>query len=280
MKYAFYPGCSSENLTRGYEASLRAVAAVLGLELEPIPDWNCCGAMQYPAVSRLAAYALAARNLALVPDRCSEVIACCSACMVNLQRVEAVMSEHADFRDKINLALEAGRLSYTPGRLAVRHILDVLVSDIGLEHIRERVTRPLVHLRVAPYYGCLLIRPMCRLDDPEYPTTMDRLFAALGLAVTSFSLRGYCCGGHLPQINEQTGLELIHRILKNASEAGANVIAVACPVCQLNLELYQQDIKKKFRSNYNMPVLFFSQVMGLAFGLPKAVLGIDTELPQ
>ncbi|MBU0674188.1 MAG: CoB--CoM heterodisulfide reductase iron-sulfur subunit B family protein [Proteobacteria bacterium] len=277
MKYAYYPGCSSETLSSGYEVSLQAVSHLLGLELVTIPDWNCCGATEYMAVSRLASYAVAARNLALVPEDCHTVVASCSACFLNLKRVEVVMTDYPEVGEKVNEAMAAGGLSYGPGRLQIRHILDVFLRDIGLEHIQEQVTKPLSDLQVAPYYGCMLVRPTSCFGQPEYPVGMDTLLGALGAVPLDFSLRGYCCGGHLPQIKADTGFEIIHRILNNAEKEGANCIAVACPVCQLNLDLYQRDVNLRYGTNFEFPVLFFTQLMGLAFGLKEEELGLDLE---
>jgi heterodisulfide reductase subunit B len=277
MKYAYYPGCSSENLTSAYEVSLQMVAAVLGMDIETIPDWNCCGATEYMAVNRLASYAVAARNLALVPSDRHNLVTSCSACFLNLKRAQTVMLEHDEMNRKVNEALAAGSLSYSPSSVNIRHILGVLVNDIGLDHIREQVKSPLSQLRAAPYYGCMLVRPVSCFDEPEYPITMDVLLQALGAEVADFSLRGYCCGGHMPQIKADTGYEIIWRILKNAQDSGANIIAVTCPVCQMNLDLYQEDVNKQFGTQFDFPILFFTQLMGLAFGLEPFRLGIDKE---
>jgi heterodisulfide reductase subunit B len=188
------------------------------------------------------------------------------------------MQEHPEIGRKVNLALQEGGLSYHPGTLWIRHILDVFINDIGLEYISDRVRTPLAKLTVAPYYGCMLVRPQCLFDHTEYPTSMDGLLEALGARVAPFSLRGYCCSGHLPHIKADTGFSIIHRILKNAQYDGADVIAVACPVCQVNLDLYQQDVNEKYGTSFDIPVLFFTQLMGLAFGLDRIGLGIGNEI--
>ncbi|MBT9171037.1 MAG: 8-methylmenaquinol:fumarate reductase membrane anchor subunit [Actinobacteria bacterium] len=162
--------------------------------------------------------------------------------------------------------------------MKIRHILDVLINDVGIEVIKERVVSPLAHLRVAPYYGCMLVRPSKGFDHPEYPETMDILFSALGATVVDFSMRAYCCGGHMPQIKAATGYEILRRILKDAHDKRADVIAVVCPVCQLNLDAYQEDVNKNFSTNFNIPVLFFTQLMGLAFGISPESLGFGKEI--
>jgi len=278
MRYAYYPGCSSENLSSAYESSFQMVAGALGIELTTVPDWNCCGGTQYMAVSRLASYAIAARNLALVPAITAGLLVSCSACFLNLQRADRVMQDHPEIGRKVNSALKAGGLSYRPGTIWIRHILDVFINDIGLQYIRDRVRKPLSQLCIAPYYGCMLVRPQCSFDHTEYPTSMDGLLESLGARVAPFSLRGYCCSGHLPHIKADTGFTIIHRILKNAQYDGADVIAVACPVCQVNLDLYQQDVNEKYGTSFDIPILFFTQLMGLAFDLDQIALGIGKEI--
>lgn len=278
MKYAYYPGCSSEHLASAYQDSVRHIAVFFKIDLSPIPDWNCCGATEYLSVDRIGAYALSARNLALVPPGVGQVVAPCSACYLNLKKTDQTMLENPSVSTNVNTALSAGKLSYEPGRLSIRHILDVIINDIGIEVIREQVVAPLGHLRVAPYYGCMLVRPDDGYDDPEYPQTMDALLGALGAEVVDFSMKAYCCGGHMPHIKASTGYEILRRILKDAHDKKADVIAVACPVCQLNLDAYQDDVNRNFSTNFSIPILFFSQLMGIALGMNHSSLGIGKEI--
>ncbi len=276
--YAYYPGCCSEYLTSAYHGSLKQIADFFKLEFTEIPDWNCCGATEYMSIDRIGAYALAARNLALVPEGCNQLISCCSACYLNMKKTDQIMSEHEAIYNDVSEALAAGNLIYTPGKIKVRHILDVIVNDVGLETIKESVIYPLNQLKVAPYYGCMLVRPGKGFDHPEYPETMDMLFSALGATVVDFSLRAYCCGGHMPQINAATGYEIIRRLLKEAHDKQADTIAVACPVCQLNLDIYQEDVNKNFSTDFNIPILFFTQLIGLALGMRPQALEFGKEM--
>jgi len=162
----------------------------------------------------------------------------------------------------------------------VRHLLDIIVSDIGYEAVAEKVTKPLYNLRVAPYYGCLIVRPQFEdtFDDAEYPTTLDQLMQTLGATVVDFPLKAHCCGGHMTQISEEVALELIRRLLKNATDYGADTIVTLCPMCQLNLDAYQKNVNNYFGTNYHIPILYFTQLIGLAFGLPPKKLGFGKEL--
>lgn len=282
MKYAYYPGCSLGSTAVPYEMSTKAIAEVLQLGLEEIEDWNCCGASEYFAVYKTAAYALVARNLALASGQngFTDVVAPCSACFLNLKKTDHYMAAFPEIGDTTRKALAAGGLDYVPGSLKIRHLLDVVINDIGLESIKEKIAMPLTNLRVAPYYGCLVTRPSLGdegFDDPEYPTHLDELLDTLGAQVIDFPLKAHCCGGHMTQISTDTAFELIRRLLQNASEYEADVIVTLCPMCQLNLDAYQQQVNRHFGTDFNLPILYFTQMIGLAFGIEPAVLGIGKE---
>ncbi|MGD8813593.1 MAG: CoB--CoM heterodisulfide reductase iron-sulfur subunit B family protein [Anaerolineales bacterium] len=281
MRYGYYPGCSLSGLARPYDLSTKAIAEPLGIELEEIHDWNCCGATEYFAINKMAAYALVSRNLANAANQESftDLVAPCSACYVNLRKTDFNMGKYPELAKKVNQALEAGDLSYDPGTLKVRHLIDIVVNDIGYEAIREKVKQPLQGLRIAPYYGCLIVRPELGepLDDPEYPMTLDRLMEALGAQVVDFPLKAHCCGGHMTQISADTAYELIRRLLHNAAEYDADAIVTLCPICQLNLDAYQSNVNRHFGTDFNIPILFFTQMIGLAMGIQPKALGIGKE---
>ncbi|RMG45260.1 MAG: disulfide reductase [Acidobacteria bacterium] len=279
-RYAFYPGCSLELNAAAYGSSIHAVAERLGLELVEIDDWNCCGATEYWTQEKLASCAIVARNLALVPDGTEQVTAPCAACFLNLAKVDELMRENSRLAARVNEALAAGGLTYEPGRVRVRHLLDVLTCDVGERAIREQVRRPLDGLRVAPYYGCQIVRPHGGFDNPEYPSKMDRLLSWLGAEVVDYPVKSHCCGGHMTQISEPLALELIHRLLRAAAQYRADVIACMCPMCQLNLDAYQGRVNSQFGTNYRLPVLFVTQIVGYAFGLDPEELGLGLELVE
>jgi heterodisulfide reductase subunit B len=275
-----------ESSAKAYMQSLNAILAPLELYLEEIDDWNCCGATEYLGINLIPAYSLIARNLALAAVQAKQtggtrtVTAPCSACYLNLAKADYYMQERPALGEKVNEALEAGGLQYTPGTLDVRHLIDILVYDVGLETIRSKVTRPLHGLRVAPYMGCMLPRPdyQHRWSDHEHPTELDDLLRALGAEVIDYPLTTSCCGGHMTQIGPETAFELIRRLVADADERGAHLMATVCPMCQLNIDAYQGEMNHYFGTKYRMPVLFFTQLMGLAFGKEPAELGIGAEL--
>jgi heterodisulfide reductase subunit B len=281
--YLYYPGCSLEGTARAYAQSLGAVLDTLGVELREIDDWNCCGATEYLTLSPLAGYALIGRNLALAErqrDGADTLVAPCSACYANLAKTDRYLRQSPALRAKVGDALSADGLAYTPGAVKVRHLLEVLVDEVGLEEIGRHVTRPLAGLRVAPYLGCLVSRPDYdrRWDAREQPLALDRLVATLGAEVVDYPLRTACCGGHMTQISPDTGFELIRRLIDGADRAGADLLVTVCPMCQMNLDAYQAEMNRHFGTHYRMPILFFTQLIGLAFNAEPGALGIGTEI--
>ncbi len=281
--YLFYPGCSMESSAKAYHISTVAVARKLDLNLDEIRDWNCCGATEYLGISTTAAYSLISRNLALAAqqaDGTKTVVAPCSACYLNLAKADYYMRERPVLGVRVNEALAAGGLQYTPGSLTIRHLLDVIINDVGLDTVAARVVRPLKGLRLAPYLGCMVPRPDYehRWSNPEYPTELDRLLKVLGAEVIDFPLKTHCCGGHMTQISPDTAFELIRRLIHGADQYHADMMVTLCPMCQLNIDAYQTETNHHFKTHYHMPILFFTQLMGLAFGLEAEDLGIGTEL--
>jgi heterodisulfide reductase subunit B len=281
-KYLFYPGCSMEDVARAYMVSLMAVKEKLEFELQEIEDWNCCGATEYFSVNQLPAYALVGRNLALAQEQANgleKIIAPCSACYLNLAKTNHYMGENKKLNNDVNTALGAGGLKYTPGSLEVQHLLDALYNDIGLDTIKQHVTHPLKGLRVAAYYGCLLFRPDVnkRWSTPESHMAFEEIMEALGAEAVDYPMKAECCSGHMPQIDRSTAYEMIRRLIAGAADQGADVIVTLCPMCQLNLDMYQNEMNRFFRKRYKVPVLFITQLMGLAYGYTPDELGIGTE---
>jgi heterodisulfide reductase subunit B len=267
MKFSYYPGCSLKGTGRAYEESLLPVARALGLELQEIEDWNCCGATAYMSSDELNAFALGARNLALAEKSDQDIIAPCSACYLNLCKTQHYLEEYPETNRKVQEGLRTIGLSYA-GRVKVRHPLDVIVNDVGLDAVKKLVQKPLQGLKVAPYYGCQIVRPYSTFDDAFNPVTMDRLVQALGAEVVPFNLKTRCCGGSLTGTLPSVGTHLAHMILLEARKQGADLVTTVCPLCQFNLDGYQGTIEVEGRrEELAVPVTYFTQLMGLAFGL-------------
>ena len=278
MKYAYYPGCSLESGSAAYDMSVRAVMERLGAQLDELDDWNCCGATEYFTQNELVATSVIARNLAIVDSDHDQLIAPCAACFLNLKKTDKLMADDPTMKSHVNQALAAGGLNYDPGRVQVRHLLDVIYTDLGEAKIRELTVQPLKGLRVAPYYGCQVVRPLSGFDDPEYPMKMDEMFTWLGAEVVDYPVKAHCCGGHMTQISEDQAFELIRRLLQSAEEYKADLILCMCPMCQLNMDAYQGRVNNFFNTNFKLPIVFFTQLLGVALGIDMKTLGFGKEI--
>jgi len=275
LEYAYYPGCSLECTAASYDKSIREVFKVLGIGLKEIEDWNCCGATMYMSVKKIVGYAISARNLALAQKMGMDICAPCSSCYTILRKANRHIEWEPKERDKINEALAAANLSYDT-TVAIKHPLDILVNDVGIEAIKAKVVHRLDGIKVAPYYGCQIVRPHGHFDDKDDPVTMDNLLTALGAQVTYYPSKVRCCGGMLMTTQEDIALKLNNGLLQAAADNGADMIATACPLCEMNLEAYQGKINKRFGTKFNIPIVYFSHLVGVALGISPKSMGIDS----
>jgi len=276
--YTYFPGCSSsEGGAKAYGWSTHAVSKILAMELIELEDWNCCGSTPYSSIDELASLCLSARNLALAEKRGFDLVTPCSSCYVMLNRTNSHLKEYPQVKAKVDEALAAGNLEYH-GTVRVRHLLDVMVSDIGYDEINFKVKRNLNGLKVAPYYGCQVVRPRFGFDHPEFPQSLDKLISSLGGEPVPFPLKSRCCGGSLIISEETLALDLTRKLLDSALSNGAECLVTVCPLCQTNLDAYQSQVNKRFKSSFNLPILFFTQLMGTAFGLKEEDLGLRTNI--
>jgi heterodisulfide reductase subunit B len=275
--YVYYPGCSLKGNSKHYEESILPVFKEIGMPLNELEDWNCCGATAYFSVDDAMAAAINGRNFSLAEKLDKDIIAPCAGCYLTLKKSNKFLTGGTEKAQKILGALDKSGCSYS-GRVDIKHPLEILVQDGMLDKIKARVTRPLKGLRVACYYGCQVVRPYTGFDDPDYPMSLDRLMAAIGAEPVDFSAKTRCCGGSLSGTIEEVGLRLNYILLKEAKKKGADVVSTICPLCQFNLEILQDKIVKKYKDDITIPVLFFSQLIGLAMGLPKEDLGFSRSI--
>lgn len=276
--YSYFPGCSSsEGTAIAYGLSAQAIASALGMELIELEDWNCCGSTPYGSTNELEAVCIAARDLALAEKTGLDLVTPCSSCYTTLNRANSLLRQYPDLKVKVDECLAAGGLKYQ-GEVRVRHLFEVIYNDIGLKVIESKVVNPLRGLRVAPYYGCQLVRPPPGFDNPRNPQSLDHLIASLGAEPVLFPLKDRCCGGSLiiPELDLTLGL--IHKLLESAAINDAQCIVTVCPLCQTNLDAYQDMVNRKFRTEYNLPVLFFTQLIGLALGVEAKALALDKAI--
>ncbi len=277
MKYIYYPGCSLEGTAAEYNASTLATMKALGAELTELEDWTCCGASAADATSYLLSMVLAARNLALAEgmDGEADIMVPCSACYLNLRKVEDHVQQDAGLSDKINEALKEEGLAYRGG-IKVRHFLDVVVNDFDPEAIGRMVKNRLEGQRIAIYYGCQALRPYATYDDPEQPRSLEPLIQALGAEVHPWTAGAKCCGAALMTTKKDAAMELTGGILKAAK--GADCIVTLCPMCEMNLEAFQKPVSKALEEDLEIPVLYLPQLLGAALGLSGEDLKLNLNL--
>jgi heterodisulfide reductase subunit B len=276
-EYIYYPGCSLKAGSKHYEESLLPVFKELGEPLEEMEDWNCCGATAYFSVEEDMAAAICGRNLSIAEKAGKNILAPCAGCYLTMKKSNHFLKSEQGKAQKILKDLKTAGCEYK-GTIKVTHPLEYLTREFGLDKIREKVQRKLTNLKVASYYGCQLVRPYTDFDDPDYPVALDHIMEAIGAEPVEFSAKTRCCGGSLAGTVEEVGLALNYVLLKEAKKKGADVIVTICPLCQFNLEINQDKIIKKYKDDVRMPILYFSQLMGLALGIPKEDLGFSRSI--
>ena len=277
MRFGYYPGCSLESGAKEYDVSVRAVFAHLGIELVELEDWNCCGAVHASVNNADAAITLPARNLALAEAQGFDtVIAPCSGCYLNLRKASKAVAAGNGSREMVNESL-ADDLQLT-GDIEVLHPLYALIQSYSLEAIKKQVVKPLTDWKIASYYGCMLTRPKDVFDSTEHPIGLDALITALSGEAVNYDMKAKCCGGALALSHGSVTARLSGNVLLSAKEAGADIVSLACPMCHMALDVYQTKSEKIINVNLDIPVLYFTQIMGLAFGIDKAELGFNRHL--
>ena len=274
MRYAYYPGCSLQTTAKEYDISTRAVFAHMGIELVDIEDWNCCGAVH---AKGKAAIRLPARNLALAEAMgLDTIVAPCSGCYRNLRRASKAVAADKTVRQDVNEHLKKGL--QLNGDIRVLHPLYVVLYEYGLDKVKSLVTHPLKGMKIASYYGCMLTRPKDEFDSPENPKGFDELMRALGAEVVDYPLKAKCCGGALAISHADVTAKLSGNIMYSAKEHGGEVVTLGCPMCHTSLDLYQSKAEKAIGHELDLPILYFTQLMGLAMGLPKESLGLERHV--
>jgi heterodisulfide reductase subunit B len=266
MDYAFYPGCSLHSTGLEYGLSTRAVFKHLGLGLHEVDGWNCCGASSAHALHHTLALALPARNLALAQAAGNDLVIPCAACYSRMKGADYTLRTDPEYRAEIE---DLVGFTFT-GATAIRPVLAVLYEDLGTKAIAAQVRRPLAGLKVVTYYGCLLVRPphITQFDDPDQPQIMAELLSAAGAQVMAWSHATDCCGGGLSLSRSDVVQGLVGRLAARAREAGADALVTACPLCQVNLEM-RQTVRRQTTAQ-KMPAFYFTELLGLAFGIPEA----------
>lgn len=283
-EYSFYPGCTSQkgasasNLLRSTQTMCKA----LDIKLNEIPDWNCCSAsIGYAGGGELPRLALSARNLALSEQHQpgQDVVATCAACWLATREVDERLKADSQLMAEANKALQEGGLTFK-GDKKIRHMVEVLIEDIGYEEMKKHVKKPLEGIKIAGYVGCQTNRPF-GIDGESFenPVYLDKMVEALGAEpVKNYDKKVSCCGGGLILPEPEKSQALVKEILESAHDSGADMIVTPCPLCQLNTEAYQEQINQKYGTKFNMPSVYYSTLMSVAYGSSAKEAALDGQI--
>jgi len=257
VKVSYYPGCSLHGTAKEYDQSVRSVSHALGIELEEVEDWSCCGATSAHSTNFKLSIALPARNLIAAEKKAQDVMIPCAACFNRFKTAEHHLGQDPELKAEVE-EIVGGRYQ---GSAAIRNPIDIIVRDIGLEALAAKVVKRLAGLKPVSYYGCLLLRPpdVCRFDDAENPVLLDRILAVLGAEVRPWSFKTDCCGGSLTISKTEIVVRMVDKLMEMAREAGANCLVTACPVCMANLDM-------RSSGDAGLPVFYFTELAALAMG--------------
>ena len=276
-EYLYFPGCSQRATAKGYDESFLAIAPRLGVTLKELPDWSCCGTGMALSVNKTLSLTLAARNLAIAEQVGTTVVTPCPSCSLTLGKAAHVLQDGGPVADNVHSCLAAGGMKYAGG-VKVRHLMEVIVNDVGTDKLRAETKRPLTGKRVAPYYGCQVVRPVADGDDADDPQNLEKIIGALGASAADFPLKTACCGGALAVTRPEVGQQMCLDLLKSIKAAKADIIVTPCPLCQVTLEMAQRQHQKTLGDEAMVPVMNLTQLIGVAFGLSERELGLTRAL--
>lgn len=285
MRYAYYPGCSLDATGLEYDISTRIIARDLEIELKELPDWSCCGSSPAHNTNHVLALALAARNLVLAEKMGLDMAVPCASCFSRLKFAQKAMEESAQKKKEIEEVIE---MNYR-GEVKVYNLVDIIANHLEAEKIKNEVVKPLTGIKVASYYGCLLLRPpaVTGFDKTEDPTSMEKIVELLGGESVDWAFKAECCGAGHTTTRRDVAFVLLDRIYTDAQKRGADCIISACPLCMLNLDMREEEVAHLYGKSYNIPIFYFTELMGLAFGhspqelgLPKHFVNTDSILQK
>ena len=276
MKFAYYPGCSAKTTCPELDQSMKAVAKTLDLDLAELEVASCTGSRQIRDANEELFLTLNARTLALAERLERDVMTVCATCLLNLTEVNNTLRTNAELRKKINANLAKIDLEYH-GSVEVTHILWVLLRDMGAEQLAKKIVRPLRGLRVAPFYGCHILRPkdVLGFDDPDSPTSLDSLIRLLGAEPVDYDGKKRCCGFHVLMTKEDLALKISGRRLVQAREEQADCVVTTCPLCHSSLDPYQGAVEAKLGKKIDLPIVHLPQLLGLGLGIDAKELKLE-----
>ena len=277
-RYALFLGCTIPARQPNYELSARKALAKLGVKFVDLENMTCCAPPPVQSIDLETSFAVAAYNICLAEEANLDLITLCSGCFESLCAANAALKHSPPLRAKINKILSQAGKEFL-GSKEVKHYLQVLIEDVGIENLKQKVSRTLSNLKVAAFYGCHMLRPSGHLkfDDPERPSILENLIEALGAESVEYRNKLKCCGGLLRGYSDEIALDLAREKLANTSKAGADCIATLCPFCFVALDIGQIQIRSKFQETYDMPVLHYSELLAMALGIDPEELALETH---
>ncbi|WP_277293449.1 CoB--CoM heterodisulfide reductase iron-sulfur subunit B family protein [Veillonella montpellierensis] len=278
MKYAFFPGCVLESAAKEDYMATKAVAKRLGIQIEEINGWTCCGASHVQDIEPLTTLATNARNIAIAEEQGLDILTVCNTCTLMLREAKKELDENATKRTEVNNMLAQIGKEYK-GTSNITHFLWVLIRDYGLDKLRTQVIKPLTGLRVAEYYGCHILRPQETMDFEDYqlPTSLFDLITAIGATPIDFSRKLDCCGFHAVYPAHDSVMQMTGSINADAVKEGADCVVTPCPLCQMQLDMFQKEAEQTVSKGKDMPILHMSQLIGLALGISPKEMGMTSR---
>ncbi|MFV1950609.1 MAG: CoB--CoM heterodisulfide reductase iron-sulfur subunit B family protein [Nitrospinota bacterium] len=279
MRYALFTGCVAKGAARELYSSTIKMAESLDISLDEMTSAACCGAGVISEENAVLSDSVNARTFAIAEDKGLDIMNICGTCHGVMKKAEHSLKKDNNLMDEVNKVLKSGGYRYR-GRVKIKHLLNILVEDYGLDKIKEKVTKSLRGLKIAPFYGCYIIRPseLSDLNDPDNPTAIEDLITALGGEPVDYEGRLKCCGFPYVMMNKEGALTMAGKHLSQAKEKGADCVVTPCPLCHLNLDPYQPEIDKIIGKRLKLPILHLPQLVGLALGIKPKVLGLKKHI--
>jgi heterodisulfide reductase subunit B len=277
-KYALFLGCTIPARQPNYELSARKALAKLGVELVDLDNMTCCCPPPVQSIDLATSQAVAAYNICLAEEAGLDIVTLCTGCFESLAMTNTALKKDEELREKVNKILSNVGKEFK-GTIEVKHFLQVLTEDVGLERIKESTIKPLGNVKVAPFYGCHALRPseLLEFDDPERPHLLEDLLGAIGAESVQYRNKLKCCGGLLRGYDDDLALSLAREKLMNTTKAGADCIGTLCPFCFVALDIGQIQVKSKYGEVYDMPVLHYSELLALALGVAPEELALRSH---
>ena len=280
MKYAFFPGCVSQGGCPELYPAAKLICQRLGIELDEIPGWTCSGAGVLQEKNQLFGDTLNARMLAKAEQMELTILTICSTCQGVMSQANHRMQQDPEYLARVNSFLSEEGIEYK-GTAQVKHLLWILIEDYGMDKLTEQVTRPLGNVRLAPFYGCYIVRPTEALgieEHPERQTSLETLIQTLGATAVDFSGKTRCCGFPILTINEKNSMAMVGKHTSEAKDLGADAMVTPCPLCHLNLDGFQPKASAQAQRRIDLPILHLPQIIGLAMGISPADLGLKRHI--